>query len=49
MSSYKEGDRVEVLMEAVAQECKEVEIKPEERNLNNRGKKMQVRGVGSAL
>ena len=43
MASFKEGDRVEVLMEAVAQDCREEAIKPEERNLNNKGKKNQVR------
>merc|ERR1711991_489774 len=39
--SWKEGDRIEVLMEAVAQDCHEEDIKPEERNLNNKGKKKQ--------
>jgi len=41
MASYKVGDRAEVLMEAVAQDCHEEDIKPEERNINNKGKKKQ--------
>jgi hypothetical protein len=34
---------VKVLMEAVSQNCYEVDIKPEERNLNNKGKTKQVK------